>query len=111
MIQHLSHERDFANIFLNYDNFKRKIRIVFEIINEIFISKRVVQYLTQKTFTINYAQCFKIYFDKTNWNNNFKINIFKKRFKTNVKKELVRKNETYNKFNEFIIIIIKINDV
>ena len=32
MIQHLSHERDFVKIFFDYDNFKREICIVFEII-------------------------------------------------------------------------------
>ena len=42
MIQHLSHERDFAKNFFNYDNFKKEIRIVFKIINEIVTFKRII---------------------------------------------------------------------
>ena len=64
MIQHLSHERDLAKIFFDYDNFKRKIHIVFEVINEVVTFKKVVQYLTQKTFAIDYAQRFKIHLNK-----------------------------------------------
>ena len=65
-MQHLNNKRDSTRIFSNYDNFKRKIRIMFEIINEVVTFKRIVQYLTQKTFAINYVQRFKIYFDKMN---------------------------------------------
>ena len=42
MIQHLSHARNFISIFLNYNNFKREIRIVFEVINEVVTFKRVI---------------------------------------------------------------------
>ena len=66
IIQHLSHERDFARIFFNYNNFKREVRIVFKVINEVTTFKRIIQYLTQKTFATNYAQRFKIHFDKIN---------------------------------------------
>ena len=66
MIQHLNNERDSTKIFSNYDNFKKKIRIVFEITNEVVIFKKIIQYLTQKPFTINYVQRFKIHFDTTN---------------------------------------------
>ena len=110
MMQHLNNERDSMKIFSNYDNFKRKIRIVFEITNEIVTFKRIVQYLTQKTFAIDYVQRFKIHFDKMNYNDNFKMNIFKRGFKINIKKKFVRKEKTYNNFNEFIIIVIEIND-
>ena len=65
-MQHLNNKRDSTRIFSNYNNFKREIRIVFEITNEIVTFKRIVQYLTQKTFAINYVQRFKIHFDKTN---------------------------------------------
>ena len=43
MMQHLNNERDSTRIFLNYNNFKRKIRIVFEIINEIVTFKKIIQ--------------------------------------------------------------------
>ena len=66
MIQYLNNERDSTRIFSNYDNFKKKIRIVFKVTNEVVIFKKVIQYLTQKTFAINYVQRFKVYFDKTN---------------------------------------------
>ena len=36
--------------------------------------------------------------------------MFKRKFKINIKKEFIRKKKTYNNFNEFIIIVIKIND-
>ena len=64
MIQHLNHKRNLVNIFFDYDNFKKKIRIAFEIINEIIIFKKIVQYLTAKTFAIDYAQRFKVHFNK-----------------------------------------------
>ena len=38
------------------------------------------------------------------------MNMFKREFKINIKKELVRKKKTYENFNEFIIIVIKIDD-
>ena len=36
--------------------------------------------------------------------------MFKRGFKINIKEKLVRKKETYNNFNELIIIVIEIND-
>ena len=36
--------------------------------------------------------------------------MFKREFKINIKKEFVRKKETYESLNEFIIIVIEIND-
>ena len=39
------------------------------------------------------------------------MNMFKRKFKINIKEKLVRKDETYTSFNKFIIIVIKINDV
>ena len=35
------------------------MRVIFEVINEIFIFKRVIQYFTQKTSIANYVQRFK----------------------------------------------------
>ena len=55
MMQHLNNERNSTRIFSNYDNFKKKIRIVFEITNKVVTFKRIIQYLTQKTFTTNYV--------------------------------------------------------
>ena len=66
MMQYLNNERNSTRVFSNYDNFKREIRIMFKIMNEIITFKRIIQYLTQKTFAINYIQRFKIHFDKTN---------------------------------------------
>ena len=86
IIQHLSHERNFVKNFFNYENFKREIRIVFEVINEVVMFKRIVQYLIQKTFVIDYAQRFKICSNKIDWNNYFKMNIFKRDLKNNIKK-------------------------
>ena len=40
------------------------MRIIFEIINEIFIFKRIIQYFTQKTLTANYTQRFKKHLNK-----------------------------------------------
>ena len=42
MIQHLNHERDFVEISFDYNNFKKKIHIVFEIINEVVTFKKIV---------------------------------------------------------------------
>ena len=66
MIQHLNNERNLTRIFSKYNNFKKEIRIVFKITNEIVIFKKMIQYLTQKMFAIDYVQCFKVHFDKTN---------------------------------------------
>ena len=110
MIQHLNNGRNSTRIFSNYDNFKREIRIVFEVTNEVVTFKRVVQYLIQKTFAIDYAQRFKVHSNKTNWNDNFKMHMFKRELKVNIKEELVRKGETYKSFNELIIIAIEIDD-
>ena len=38
------------------------------------------------------------------------MNMFKRKLKINIKEELVRKEKTYKIFNEFIIIVIEIDD-
>ena len=38
------------------------------------------------------------------------MNIFRRKFKTNVKEELVRKRITYKSFKKLIIVVIKIDD-
>ena len=38
------------------------------------------------------------------------MNIFKREFKVNIKKKLIRKKETYKSLNEFIVIVIEIDD-
>ena len=38
------------------------------------------------------------------------MNMFKRGLKINIKEKLVRKDETYESLNEFIIIVIEIND-
>ena len=38
------------------------------------------------------------------------MNMFKRRFKINIKKEFIRKKKMYENFNEFIIIVIEIDD-
>ena len=38
------------------------------------------------------------------------MNIFRKKLKANVKKELVRKEIAYKSFKKFIIVVIKIDD-
>ena len=64
IINYLHRDENLTRIFLNFDKFKKEIRAMFEIINEMFISKKIIQYLTQKTFTINYAQRFKKHANK-----------------------------------------------
>ena len=54
-MNHLHQQRNFARIFSNFDNFKREVRVMFKIINEIFIFKRIIQYFTQKTLIANYV--------------------------------------------------------
>ena len=38
------------------------------------------------------------------------MNMFKRGFKINIKKKLIRKEKTYDNFNEFIIIVIEIDN-
>ena len=42
-------------IFSNFENFKKKMRVIFEVINEIFTFKKVIQYFTQKTLIVDYT--------------------------------------------------------
>ena len=55
MMNHLHQRENSTRIFSNFDNFKKKVRIIFEVINEIFTFKRVIQYFTQKTSIANYV--------------------------------------------------------
>ena len=41
MMKHLHKKRNSIKFFLNFDNFKIKIRAIFEVINEIFTFKRI----------------------------------------------------------------------
>ena len=66
MMHYLHNQENSTKIFLNFDNFKKEMQIMFKIINEIFTFKRVIQYLIQKTLIVDYAQRFKKYSNKIN---------------------------------------------
>ena len=45
MINYLHRDENSIKNFLNFDKFKKEIRAMFEIINEILTSKKFIQYL------------------------------------------------------------------
>ena len=55
MMHYLHNQGDSTRIFFNFDNFKREMRVIFEIINEIFTFKRIFQYFIQKISIVDYA--------------------------------------------------------
>ena len=63
-MHYLHNQGNSTRIFFDFNNFKRKMRIMFEIINEIFTFKRVIQYFTQKILIVDYAQRFKKHSNK-----------------------------------------------
>ena len=59
MKQFLHDDRDIGGNFNIFDRFKIVIRRVFSVTNETTIFIKMIQYLLQKTSTVDYVQRFK----------------------------------------------------
>ena len=88
--KYLDNEKDENEIFKRYLKFKQKIRQIFEIVNEEFNAKRIVQHIAQRISTIKYAIKFQKQINFTNWNDSSLMIMFRKKLKNDVKNELIR---------------------
>ena len=110
MKQFLHNDKDIGGIFNVFDRSKIVIWRVFNVTNEIIIFIKMIQYLLQKTSTVDYAQRFKKYANNISWNDEALIIMFYKDLKSNVKDEIPKKEVQYANFNALIFTAISIDD-
>ena len=108
--QYLDDDENIDDIFSNYDNFKKEIRRIFDIFNEKQTIERNIQHLTQRTSTIDYVVRFQKQVNFIEWNNAVLMTMFRRKFKNNVKNELIRWNEELKNFNHLIETAIELDD-
>ena len=108
--KYLDNEENKNEIFKRYLKFKQEIRQIFEIVNEKFIAKRIVQHLTQRISTIEYAIKFQKQINFTNWDDFSLIIMYRKKLKNDVKNELMRYDDKILNMNQLIATSIKLND-
>ena len=108
--KYLDNEKNENEIFKRYLKFKQKIRRIFEIVNEKFIAKRIVQHFTQKISTIEYAIKFQKQINFTNWDDFSLMIIYRKKFKNDIKNELMRYDDEISNMNQLIATSIDLND-
>ena len=77
-------------IFFNFDVFEKKFKKIFDVFNEKQTTKRIIQYIIQKTSVFDYVVKFQKYFNLTKWNDVILIIMFRWKFKNNVKNEFMR---------------------
>ena len=54
----MNDDDDSVNLFVNYNNFKKKICIMFEVLNEEQTVKYMIHNLSQKESVLNYITAF-----------------------------------------------------
>ena len=108
--QYLNDDENIDNIFFNYNDFKKKIKRIFEIFNEKQIAKRNIQHFTQRTSATNFAVRFQKQVNLIEWNDVALMSMFRRDFKNNVKNELIRWDEKLKNFNQLIETAMKLND-
>ena len=108
--KYLDDEKNENDIFSNFDNFKKKIRRIFDIFNEKQTVERNIQHLTQRISAIDYVVRFQKQVNFIKWNNAAFIIMFRRELKNNVKDELIRWNEKFKNFNHLIEAAIELDD-
>ena len=108
--KYLDDEENEDDIFSNFDNFKKKIRRIFDIFNEKQTVERNIQHLTQRISAIDYVVRFQKQVNFIKWNNAAFIIMFRRELKNNVKDELIRWNEKFKNFNHLIEAAIELDD-
>ena len=83
-------------MFFNFDIFKTKFKIFFDIFNEKQTTKRIIQHIIQKTSISDYVVKFQKYFNLTKWNDAILMTIFRRKFKNNIKNKFMRDERKIN---------------
>ena len=108
--QYLNDEKNIDDIFFNYDDFKKKIKRIFEIFNGKQTIEKKLQHFTQRTSAANYVVRFQKQISLIEWNNVVFMIMFRRKLKNNVKNELIRWNEAFKNFNQSMKTIIELNN-
>ena len=108
--KYLDDEKNENDIFSNFDNFKKKIRRIFDIFNEKQTVERNIQHLTQRISAIDYVVRFQKQVNFIEWNNAAFMIMFRREFKNNVKNELIRWDEKLKNLNHLIEAAIELDD-
>ena len=103
-------DEDDKKIFIQFSEFKKEIRRIFEISNEKQIAERVIQHLIQKTSASDYAARFQEHVNLIEWNDVAFMIMFRRELKDNVKDEIMRDGRNYESLAEFIEIVIDLDD-
>ena len=108
--KNLDDEKNENDIFSNFDNFKKKIRRIFDTFNEKQTIERNIQHLIQRISAIDYVARFQKQINFIEWDNAAFMIMFRREFKNNVKNELIRWNEKLKNFNQLIETTIELDD-
>ena len=103
-------EENEDDIFSNFDNFKKEIRRIFDIFNEKQTVEKNIQHLIQRISAVDYVVRFQKQVNFIEWNNAAFMTMFRRKFKNNVKNELIRWNEKLKNFNHLIEAAIELDD-
>ena len=97
-------------IFKSYQHLKVAMKSVFGISNEQSTAVRVIQHLTQKTSTAEYAAKFQEHAQLTDWDDEALQVMYRRGLKENVKDELMRDGRSIDNLGELVQVTIDLDD-
>ena len=108
---YMKDEKDIEDkIFIQFNDFKKAIRRIFEIFNEEQFVERIVQHLKQHEFAFDYVVKFQKYVNLIDWNDSTLQIMYQRELKKQVKDELMRDERAYEILDELIEIFIDFDD-
>ena len=108
--KYLDQGSDESGIFADYARFKREIRRVFAPTNQDAMAERALIDITQTRSVSDYAALFKKYADRTEWDDDALMAMFKRGLKDSVKDELMRYGGISSGLGDLIRIAIELDD-
>ncbi|CAA77890.1 putative gag homologue [Cladosporium fulvum T-1 virus] len=97
-------------VFKSYNHLKHAMKSVFGVSNEIATAVRVIQHLTQKTSTAEYAAKFQEYAQLTDWDDEALQVMYRRGLKEHVKDELMRDGRKIDGLGDLVQVTIDLDD-
>ena len=97
-------------VFKSYNHLKHAMKSVFGVSNEIATAVRVIQQLTQKTSTAEYAAKFQEYAQLTDWDDEALQVMYRRGLKEHVKDELMRDGRKIDGLRDLVQVTIDLDD-
>ena len=107
---YFKNEENDDNIISDYNNFKKKIRRVYDIFNEKQTVEKKIQHIVQVKSAIDYVVKFMEHVNLIEWNDAIKMIMFRRKFKFHVKKEFMRWKTKIDTLKNLIKAVIEVDD-